>query len=331
MISIRKAATELERLEELNKAAVGCCSAAIGLTGKYAIELDPASVAQFRAQMQALAQRLREVSTERLSDVQNSFEERLSNYQRSGQEYIQHLRDDMAAAAAALEAFTGSITETGTDLEAGVKRELEKLNKVAACNDIGEIRSGIRVATASIAKSVQEMQATNQLSIAQLKDEIRLLHREIEVARSRPQAEPVAAQFDDQMEELIRRKSPFSVLLVRIRNVDGLLNCYSRVVVDSALNALEMRFRSTLPEVAITGRRGNDQFAGILLATSAGVVALSREVMSRLSGPVIERDETGAHTVEFDARAGVIEFRPESDPSNFHVKFRQLAEALASD
>ena len=59
MISLRKTATELERLEELHRAAVNCYSQALRSTEQNAIELDAAQAAHFRGQVQALRDQLR--------------------------------------------------------------------------------------------------------------------------------------------------------------------------------------------------------------------------------------------------------------------------------
>jgi hypothetical protein len=47
LISIRKTATELERLDELKKTAVSCYALAICATEQYAIELDWEQAAHF--------------------------------------------------------------------------------------------------------------------------------------------------------------------------------------------------------------------------------------------------------------------------------------------
>jgi len=53
------------------------------------------------------------------------------------------------------------------------------------------------------------------------------------------------------------------------------------------------------------------------------------------AGPVhtrlhfIQNEQGAAHSVVFTPRAGVIEFRPGSDPVKFLAKLKQLAEALA--
>jgi len=56
---------------------------------------------------------------------------------------------------------------------------------------------------------------------------------------------------------------------------------------------------------------------------------MSSEVVRKLSSPFIENEQGVSHSVMFNPRAGVIEFRPGSDSVKFHAKLKQLAEALA--
>src|SRR5277367_2126577 len=187
MISLRKTATELERLEELHRTAVDCYSQALRSTEQNAIELDTTQAAHFRSQLQALRDQLRTDAGPRdLEAVQTSFDTELKDYKEKIAEQVKRLRREVQAAAAAVESFAGSINESEVNLESGLKRELSSLNQSAASDDIRVIRGAIHASTTKIAASIQQMRSSNQLAIAQLKDEIRLLHQEVQAAR-RPQ------------------------------------------------------------------------------------------------------------------------------------------------
>jgi GGDEF domain-containing protein len=332
MISIRKAANELERLEELQRTALACYSEALHSTGQNAIELDTAQTAHFRAQMEALRERLRaDAGAGELQRVQTSFDAELKDYHDKTREQVQHLRQEVQAAAAAVEAFAGSINETEISLESGIRRELNGLNQAAASGDVQEIRGAIQASTSKIGASIQQMRASNQLAIAQLKDEIRLLHQEVQAARRSQTADPAAesrARINGRMEELIRKNAAFSVLLVVVRNLEGLQNCYSANVIDTAVRGFQARFENILPSSAVVGRWAKDQFAAILSTAPGSAMEMSSEVVRKLSEPFFEREKGQTHSVGFSPRAGVIEFSAGSDPAKFEARLRQLAGAL---
>lgn len=333
MISLRRAATELERLEELHRTAVECYAEALNSTEQNAIELDTAQAAHFRAQLRALRDQLRaEASASELEKVKTCLDAELRDYCGKTLQQVQRLRQEVQAAAAAVESFAGSINESEVNLESGIQRELNRLNQSAASDDIQEIRSAIHASTAKIGVSVQQMRSSNQLAIAQLKDEIRLLHQEVQSARRSQTPDPSAEsrqRISSYMDECIRKKTPFSVLLVVVRNLEGLQNCYSAHVIDDALKGFQSRFEDILPSSAMVGRWAKDQFAAILSIASGNAIEMSSTVVHRLSEPFLERDKSGTHSIAFNPRAGIIEFTLGSDLAKFQTRLKQLADALA--
>ena len=335
MISLLRTVTELDRLEELRRAAVNCYTEALRSSERHVVELEASEAAHFRSQLQALRDQLgADMDARQLESVQSSFEKELKDYWEKTRAQIQRLRKDVEAASAAMETFAGSVSESEILLEHGVKRELQHLGKSAASSDIQEIRGAIHTATAKIAAGVDQMRTANQLAIAQLKDEIRLLHQEVQATRG---AKAVTVQpegrdnsvVDGRIDDLIRQNKAFSVLLVVVRNFEGLRNCYSANVLASAIGAFQVRFENILPAPALVGRWGQDQFTAILGTPPANAMEMSSEVVRKLSGPFIEQEQGAAHSIVFAPRAGVIEFRPGSDPVKFQSKLKQLADALA--
>ena len=335
MISIRKTSNELERLEEFGQSAIACYSEAIGLTDRYATEFNAEQVAHFREQLQALAHQLRGAGNpQQIKSVQVSFEAEVKEFQRRVRDYLDQLRREVTAAEGAVAAFSTSFNQSGSELEAGVKRDLDQLNKVAAGDDIHRIRGAIQTATAKITADVGKMRASNQLAIAQLKDEIRVLHQEIQgMQRSaRPSGEeqsPARQHLNSRMEELARRGRPFSVLLAVIKNLQGLHNCHAPKVIESGLNTFKARFQNTLPGSATVAHWNKDQFAAVLEIERMLAIATSRDIMRTLSKPIVEEADGALHTMLFEVNTGVIDFQPGADPGEFQKKISQLVVTLA--
>jgi GGDEF domain-containing protein len=336
LISLRKTATELDRLEDLSRAAVSCYSQALRSTEQHAVEVDAAQLAHFRAQLQALQTRVEDAGQpEQLESVQATFDAELGEYQDKTRKQIERLRKDIKEATAAVEEFASSVTANGTELEKGLKRELQQLNQAAASNDLTEVRGAIRAATTKISASVEQMRSANQAVVAQLKDEIRLLHDEIRTSRRPTPPEDPATQesrhkLDNQIGALIQGGSPFSVLLVVVTNLEGMRNCHSQALIDAGLRSFESRFADVVPGAAMTGRWGVDQFAAVLGTEPANAIAMSNTVVQKMSAPFIEQDQGVSRTLSFGVKAGVVEFRPGADPAKFQSKLKQLAGALAA-
>jgi GGDEF domain-containing protein len=337
LISIRKAANELDRLEAFNRAAVNCYAQAIGSTGLHALEFDAAHLARFRAQLRALKDRLQNTAEPgQLQEVQDSFDGDLKDYQGKTQDQIRRLRKDFEAAKAAVEEFTAALSVNSSDLEKDLTRELDQLEKVATSDSLTEVRNGIHSATKKIAASVEQMRVANLAAIAQMKDEIRLLHEEVKavqalhpedaggVAGNRQPAHPGVHEFASQ-------GAPFSVLLAVVKNLEGMQTLYSPNVVEDGLRSFEARLQSILPPTAVIERRGKQQFAAILtMEPAATLIAMSNDVAKKLSPPFVEQERGVAHTLWFNASVGVLEYRPGIEVAKFESKLKQLADALAS-
>lgn len=314
---------------------MNCYSQALRSSGQHAVELDASQAAHFREQLEALRDKLQaDADARQLQAVQSDFEKELKEYWDKTRAQVQRLRKDVQAATAAMEAFAGSVNESEILLESGLKRELQHLKQSASSDDIRQIRGAIDTATAKIASSVDQMRTSSQVAIAQLKDEIRLLHQEVQAARAKaepaPEARPAEGKVvDGRMHDLMRSNTPFSVLLVVVRNFEGLQNCFSASVIESAVRNFQGRFEGVLPPTAIVGRWAKDQFAAILGTAPANAMEMSSDVVRKLSTPFVEGERGTSHSVVFTPRAGVIEFRPGSDAVKFQAKLKQLADTLA--
>ena len=333
MISLRKTVTELDRLEEFHRTALHCYSEALRSTEQHAIELDAAQAASFRAQLQLLRGQLQDIDAGQLEAVQTCFEVELKAYAEKTRQQIQKLRQDFQAAAAAVESFAYSINESEANLESDLKRELIGLNQSAESNDIEKMRRAIHSSTSKIAADVEQLRSSNQLVIAQLKDEIRILHQEVQERRRAQTPDPSLETHQliaGHMQELIRKNTPFSVLLVVVRNLEGLQNCYSAGVLDSGLLHFQTRFENLLPSSASVARWARNQFAAILTGRTGISNPPSSEIVRRLSEPFLEREGEKNHSIVFNPQAGMIEFSTGSNWTKFQGKLKQLADALAA-
>jgi len=335
LISIRKTATEMERLEELERAAVECYALAIGSSGQHAVEVDGEQTARLREQLLALEHELRGATTvKQLRRVQTAFDDDLRQYAGQAQELIRRLRRDAEAAAAAVEVFAGDVATNGSSHEKELKRELQSHSEVAASDDIAAIRSGIHAAVGGITASFERMRANNQLAIAQLKDEIRVLHQEVQAVK-RARAAGDGEQYDrasiaDRIDDLLRRDASFSVLLVVVRNLRAVETSCSKSLVDGALSSLQTRFHRAAQDAAVVGRWAKEQFVAIFNEESTkSVMARSGEVAQNLSRAYILNENGEPRMLTLQVAAGVLNHPARTEAARFYPKLEQLAGTLA--
>jgi gas vesicle protein len=336
LISLRKSINELDRSNDCKRAAIECFGLAIGAVAEHAVEVDASQVAQFRSKIQPIREQVKpDMTTDQLSGAQAALSEELKSYKDKAQERLRRLRDDIQAASQAVEVFAGSYAASETDLDVEVKRELQRLDKAARTAGLDELRSVASGVSSGVASSFERVRSSNQLAIAQLKDEIRVLHKEVELARkaraaNRPAPTTAQKEIFRQIDAVRMRNVPFAVILVAIKNLTGLQSCYSKVAIEGTLASLQARLQNALPGGSASSRWSESQFVAVVTMEPAAAMAKSRELTKELSGSYVVQDGV-FQTVALEANAGVIDCKVKSDQASLQRRLEQLSEALAGD
>jgi len=335
VVSLFKTATEMDRLQDLHRAAVECLAAALGSTAQYAVDLNSAELEQFRQNLDALEKLIHFAApVEDLRSVKSSFRGELRDYHQQVQQRIESLRQEVKSAAAAMQSFADGVVASGADHEEQLESELKTLSTISKSEDLGKIRGGIEAATANIASSVERMRRSNQLVIAQLQDEIRALHREIQSERRAQSTDRASGAWNrqkiaDRVDQLFQQDEPFCLLLVRVRNLKQLEQRHSRNVVEGTLKAVLLRLNQLVGEDSMIGRWSVDEFAAILPIAPPDAKALSREVIRKLSGEYSVQENGLSQGVALEANAGIVERRGGVVSDSFLRQIEQLSMNLA--
>ncbi|HSR07735.1 MAG TPA: diguanylate cyclase [Bryobacteraceae bacterium] len=332
MISLLKTAFEMERLEKFKRVALECYGLALTSTEQNVIEVDHQQATQFRGELQALVSQLGEATSPgKLQNIQDLFREELREYRDSTHEQLRRLRKEMDAAAAALEEFAGNASARGDDHEKALKQALRALDVAAASDRLEAMKAAIRAASADILSSFEQMQAKNQFAIAQLKDEIRLLHQKLQAGR-RPAALSAETwdrqDVDHRIEQMLSQNTSFCLVLIVLRNLKMLVSRYSGDVVEEALESLEVRLRDMLGGEAMLGRWTTNQFVAILRVSPSNAMVISRDAAQKLMEPYSFKHEGIPCTLVFQVAAGVVDHQAGSDVLKFRNKLASLSKAL---
>lgn len=341
MISIRKSVSDLDRLDELEKrediatALLDCYALAIDSAAHYVVEVEPGLAVEFRQNLKRIEEQTRTaVSANQLRAVQSSFRGELREYHDKSGGHLKKMRKEIENATAAMQVFAEAVASNGEDHEQEVSTQLRALESISTSTSIDEIRGGVRAAVSGVESSVLQMQRGNQLVVAQLQDEIRVLHQQIELERKALYTDSASGawnrqKIDTHLDNLLRQNSPFCLLLVWVRNLKRLESQYSRNVVESTLKALISRFAAIAGEDGVIGRWSADQFVAVLDMPAGRAIALSAEASAKLSGSYAVQENGLAHKVIVHATAGVIERPPGVDTTTFHEKLKQLFVAIS--
>jgi len=335
MISLRKAANEMERLEELQQTLARCYAQALKSSAEYAVELEPRSTEYFRQRLLSLEQRCSQASTpEHYNATQASWREELRNYRDQARQQISAMRQDLQSAATAMKGFAESVTTSGDDHELQLRQEVSRLEAVAASDDIQLIRGGIACAAGTIVRACTELRRSHQLVVTQLQDEIRTLHQAMDNERSRMERDHVSGawsrqKLNERIASLLRANEPFCVLFVSAKNLRRLERQHSHAAVTEGLHGLVQQFDGALGGGSMIGRWSEDLFGAILEMDSSAAMSLSGEINRKLSVAYPVWTSGVAQMLTIETSTGIVDRRRDSDPSKFYRKLEQMAEAMA--
>jgi len=333
LISIRKATTELERMDEMLATLTTSFEQAIRSTGQYAIELNASDREVFRQHLESLRAQLAESNDpETWKSIEASFRGELRDYRDKSQEQLKKLHGEIGAAMEALQVFGEAVNASGADHEVQIRAAMDRLTALAGVAGLNELRDGIGTAVKAISSSVDSMRRNHQVAVAQMRDEIRLLHTQIDVERRSAYMDRATGvwnrqKLDSHIGALIASDQPFSILLVCVRNLKLLDNRYSKTLIAGALKALLQRFSVMLGENVVVGRWNEEHFAAVL-EDSSTAVSISRQATQRLSGTYSVQENGLSHSVPLQAVAGVVERQPAITDPVFQQKLLQMAITL---
>lgn len=335
MISIRKSAEELDRLEEVVRLQGEVYRHAILSTSQYAIEVDPSDVGTFRSNLDRLEKLARVAKTrDEWEMVQASLRGELRDYRDLSSGRIARLREEIVAAAHAMQTFADSVAANGADHVESLQESLGRLDGVAKSNDLATIKGIVADARQAIAASVEQIRSHHQIVVAQLRDELRLLHEQIEAERKAVYVDRAtgvwnAGKLQARIDELIDAGESFCVIVVCVRNLKRVEHTYAPSLAQMGLRALLRRFAGMLEDNVPLGRMNESSFAAILHVDSGEAIRVSRDASRRLTGTYAVQEEGLSHNVALRVATGVVDHGAGGDRAAFAQKLAQLSEALA--
>jgi GGDEF domain-containing protein len=334
LISIRQSVNELDRIAELQKTTAACYDLAIRAAAEYAVEFEPASAAQFRKHLFALQASLESAShPDDFRAVQSSFRGELREYRDKANDSLEKTRNDLKAAAEAMQVLANTVTSNGTDHANVLKADLKSLATIAESDDLGQIRSVIQNSTQNISQSFENMQRETQLVVAQLNDEIRSLHREMTNERKALYTDPASGAWNRgklnlRLDDLLGSGEGFTAVILWISNMKRLESSCSQPVIDGALKAMVKRLNGIVGTDSMVGRWSREEFVVFLELDSSAAVSLCTEMTRALSTQYSVQENGTAQHLSLRIATAVADRPPSSNPEKFREKLQLLVGAM---
>lgn len=265
--------------EDLGNIALDCYRAAVRDVAFYAIELDKDVTAQYRRELARLETCAGEAPADALPAL-------LRTYRKQTVAYVSRLSRELADSAAGLRQILDFVVEGDGDYETRLRRALARLEAFACSPQAGGLHKALIAAISTVKGGLDEIARRQGSAVAQLMEEIRILHKKIDSMESAASVEVLAAVLARAELEKRIQSQPARAGRLMLLAVAGFREAQAhfdkQVATQLAAGFLKRLYR-ILPDGSAVGRWSEEEFL-ILLADEQAAIPPDNILQDQLSG-----------------------------------------------
>jgi GGDEF domain-containing protein len=287
MISILESVSELERSHRARQTVLECYLGSLRGAARYALTLEPGISHAYRTDLESLAQELERApdyvlsaSTPRLLEIFKRFRDQSTNY-------VSNLQADMVKSAEALETIVRGLAENDGEQDARVRASLASVRDISDLPECATIRAALVSAAETIESSIDQIRNKYQLTVAQLKSEIRVLHKRVDRAENVVAAEDLKqlmTQGELERQILEGGGGAGSLILIKVSGLRAAEHHFGSQVAAELAGAFKKRLTSCLPESAVLARWAPEAFVATSELPGSAVMNAVKRLSETLSG-----------------------------------------------
>jgi GGDEF domain-containing protein len=271
--------------------------------------------------------RLRKLATRATPDLEQLLQLELHAYRESAEKKVEQLRRDLASTADAMQEYIARFSSQDQNQETLFRTDLERLSKLRRLSDVSQIHAGLAVVQQSIAGTVEQIKAQNQAIIAQLRDEIRTLHKRLDNPDRRdPRGGTLVnrAPFERRIRLKVNNQEIFSLYLIRVTNWKEIVAILDQEHAQTLVTNIADRLAQLLGPDTFTGRWYDGYFAAILGVDKRKAMEGASDLAQQLAGAY----STGRSPVAIRVRVAVVDYIPGQDADQTLLRVEQLIRAF---
>lgn len=334
VLSFRKSVEAIEDRESARDTLVRCMED----VAHYAVELNPDSVKAYRGNLLKIAERASTGSGQpaQWEQVRADFRGELRSYRDDSQRDIQRMREEVTIAVESMRCLIQNVAATGTDHERALRQEFEALEDTARTADLETIRVAIHQTAEAAIQSCEKIRHEQQLVIAQLQEEIRGLHREVDQERRTAFTDPATGvwnrvKLDGRIKDLALLNETFCVFLIGVSNLARLGTADSRIA-PGLLRALAGRVERLAEQQGgngMTGRWSEDCLAVVFNLPLASAPFHRNDAAEALSGSYALQLDGASRSFHLDVRIRGAERTKNASERAFYTELGRVAFEVA--
>lgn len=315
MISLRQSISELDRLESLQQVALECYEAAIRAERQHAVEIDAEQTRRYRAEMEALARRVKAVrGAAELRETRLLFQSELQEYSGKTTRYLCTLRDKLTAATRSLQGIVEAMSHGEGD-DRHLQLEIGRLSSLVQTPEVVRVCPELEVVASAVEESVSCLRKQTQLAMGQLRSEVHGLREALDDARRAASQDPISgvlnrAETLSQIRRRIKQKQDFSLVFVWISSLDYIRRRYGGHCRDEVIAEFSKSLASAAGSEAAAGRWGEDRFVVLIGRPKPEAIWMAETLEQQLKGPYVVKEPEFIREITVRLKTGVVECSP---------------------
>jgi GGDEF domain-containing protein len=194
VLSLKQRFAEMDRVEE-RAGLIALYGETLRIAGETAIRFDRERAARHQESLRRLAFHVNESPRVLLDPIHREFGALQTAYQREGEQSIEYLREQLASTSELAQQMMANLSSMSTAHHTDLETEISSLRKLEEIDDLARLRAEIASTALRMTASMESIKREHAIAIAQMRDEIQTLHRELSrpAARQCEVAAPVEA------------------------------------------------------------------------------------------------------------------------------------------
>lgn len=334
MTSLLKHITELERTAELKSASIDCYANAVQTMSQYAVEVEHPLTERHRRNLESVRHLiLGAQDPDALAETKSALRAELRDYRDKCGKELTALRQEFMATVTSLQEVMATVATSGNDWDQDLAAELKTLRKLVDSGDPEELRRGVASGIRTIAASVERMRHIMELTIAQFKDEVRVLQRRLhDVEASTAIDKETGAlnrkEFEARVRRYVLRDGSVTLAFVKATNLADISRAFGSYLTGEAVCSMYKRLRVSVGDKADVGRWTDDVFAIVLTCGKEDAMRMSRDFAVKLSGTYVCMQEGAPTRLSVQTAIGIADCVASEDPDQFLSRVDSLTRSL---